>query len=64
MALDVTRTSDHTSPEAWAARRRKRGGSQQTEWPISDEFTVAIASEHDIVAARERGRALARVVGF
>ena len=64
MALEVRRTARHGASTTFAASRSNRDSSQPAEWPISDEFAIAIGGEADIVSARERGRALARVVGF
>jgi serine/threonine-protein kinase RsbT len=64
MALEVTKLSRHSAHDAWDARGRNRRRVQPSEWPISDEFTQTIQADADIVTARERGRALARVIGF
>lgn len=64
MAFEVTRLDPAAARDGWVTRRRKRPSAQPSEWPISDEFTQTIHSDDDIVAARERGRALARVIGF
>jgi serine/threonine-protein kinase RsbT len=64
MALEVTRLSRHSAQDAWGARGRKRTGASPSEWPISDEFAQVILTDDDIVTARERGRALARIIGF
>jgi serine/threonine-protein kinase RsbT len=64
MSLELTRASRHGTRDLWIARGRRRGQAQPAEWPISDEFTQTIHSDDDIVTARERGRALARVIGF
>jgi len=64
MALEVTKLSRHSAHDEWAARGRSRSRVQPSEWPISDEFTQTVQSDADVVTARERGRALARVIGF
>src|SRR5262245_61996764 len=65
MALDTPRHIRQTSADPAPSRGRTRGTDvRDTEWPISEDFNVSIASQPDVVTARERGRALARVIGF
>ena len=64
MAFHAGRQARDISSARWGPRQSVAARSGHVEWSVTDPFRVTIRSQVDIAAARERGRALARVIGL